>query len=181
MRKILKATLWLILPALALSACTILSPASLTEAQNAARTENRELILATAAINIAGGTAQAPGVSPLLKAQIKAGVASFSDAVQAQVASAHNGGDVTSQAMAGLIGAVEGGVPNIGGLLASAHGSSVTPEELAVAGGVSALSQLPSIAGLLANDLNPSFVPSDAVLGADLTNLQNAAAAVAKE
>jgi len=161
------------LAVLALAAC---ASAALTEDQSYARSADREMILATAALNIAYITMQTPGLSPAVVADIKAAAQAVTAGVSDQIASLQAGGSATSQIIAGLSGAVGSALPNLGTILSAAHGSSATPQEVAMAAGEASFQNVPQIAALIANDLDPNWFPQPSQLTSDANALAAAAA-----
>lgn len=156
---------------LGLAAC---ASASLTAAQLGLRQAHRELVLLTAAVDTAYGAMQTPGLSPAVLADIKAGVAVVSGGVQSQVTVLQQGGSLTSEGVAALAGGVQSGIPKLGAILHSAHGSSATAKEVALESGEGAFSALPDVVVLLSEDIDPGFVPTVDQIKSDATNLQAA-------
>lgn len=162
-----------------LSACstagTSTTAPALTQAQTDQRTAYKELVFARLAVDDAAGVAGTKGMSPDLIAKIKAGGDAVASAIGTQTTSLESDGSIGSQSLAAVSSALDGALHNLGPILTSAHGTSATPLEMAMAGGQAAMSDVPAVIALVANLTDPSWVPTSDVLkqaAADLTAAQ---------
>ena len=152
------------------------SNVQLTSAQLDARAVHRELVLTSVAVTVAGSVAGEPGLSAATVDEIRTAAVGVGNAVLSQTSSMQQGGSITSQALAAIASAAASAIPQIGGLITAAHGSTATPTETAMAAGESALLQAPELIGLVSNLSDPGWVPGQDILTQDVANLTAALA-----
>jgi hypothetical protein len=138
-----------------------------------AQTAHIDYVAATAALDDAVAVASVKGLSPSAIAKIQAGGAAFEAAVEADIDALLTSGTVATEAESAAAAAISGVAGDFGTVLTAVHGSDVTPTDLAVAGGLGALQQLPAVLAAVVA-VQDGYQPSAADLAADLAALQDA-------
>ena len=128
-----------------------------------------------AAENEAAAAKNTPGVSPLLAAEIKTGMVSLSNGLQASATSLETNGSVGASVLSAAESAALAAVQQLTTLLTSAKGSTATPLQIAISAGLDALGQVASLAPVYAQ-LKSGYQPAASDLAAAVTALNTAAA-----
>jgi hypothetical protein len=142
-----------------------------------AQTAHIDYVAATAALNDATAVASVKGLSASDVVKIQAGGAAFEAAVEAQVSALTTSASVTSEIESAAAAAISTAASQLGTILTAEHGSSATATDLAVAGGLEAIEQLPAVVTAVISVQN-GFAPAATDLATDLAAMQAANAAL---
>lgn len=165
----------LVVGATLLASCAALNPSG--KAWDSNQIAFFELNAATAAENVAQGVETGGGLSPQVLAAIKAGGASLSASIQAQVAVLTSSGSTASQLEAAGLSGLVPAVNNLGTILtASSAGNTASPQAIALTAGISELKQLPALIGVV-TELDNGYEPTPA----DMSNATAALTAAAQK